>query len=227
MPGVFRTHLYRGLGLNESMRWVVRASREQGIGDFQVVRSQRCPIDEIVGRYPEHARVEVARGVGAGLRYYVGMRGQTDDKLQIVVAALGQLEDSPWAPLALEGAAMMKDFPDPAAETTRLLPRSRRLLELLPPEGRGDFGRGLGEVCGRLYARGIPEEEAFLKGFLHSCAGPAGLDNLLGGLGRGMALASDAPALSEAARGAVPGDYWLKVEAGYEAGLAEVAALPE
>ena len=228
LPPVFRAHLYRGLGLNESMRWVVTTSQAEGVPDFQVVRKRPYPIDELVARYPEHARAFVARGAGTGLRYYVGMRGQNDKNLKVVAAALQSLVESgsPWATLAIEGAATTKDFPDPWSETKRILPRSKRLLELLPPEQRPAFGIGLGEVCGGLYQRGIPEEEEFLKGFLNACVKIGG-EEVLVGVGRGMALAGDRPALSATAREVIPDPYWQAVETGYDAGLAELATFPE
>ena len=232
VPGVFRTHLYRGIGLTESSIWVAETSQDEGVRDreglFQLLRSRPCPVDRIVSRFPEHARPEVARGVGAGLRNYVGMQGQEDAQLQVVVAALQLVvqSDSAWAPFVLEGAAMMKDFPDPWSEIPRLLPRSKRLLELLPEDQRASFGLGLGEVCGRLYAREIPEEEEFLKNFVYGCLGLGGMDVLVG-LGRGLALADDRPEITDAVREAIPDTVWEKVAAGFAAGLAEVQAIPE
>lgn len=222
LPPVYRAQLYRGIGLNESMRWVANTAREQSVDDFSLIRGGALPLEETVLRYPEGARLHVARGFGTGLRYYVGMQGQSDKNLRLLRDSLEALvaSGSPWAYMAVEGAAEVKDFPLPWVDVPRILPRSRRLLELLPPSLRGTYARGLGEVCGRLYVRGIPEEEEFLGEFLHSCYSLGG-QPLLEGLGRGMALVDVDPKLMPAARQTVPDALlWGVVERAFESACA-------
>ncbi len=218
LPPFYRARLYRGMGMNESMRWVVKTAGGRGVKDFDLVREGSFPLAETLERYPERARPEVARGMGAGLRYYVGMRGQSDANLTLLVECFQKLaaREGEWAQLAIEGAAQSRDFPLTWSEVPRILPRSRRLLELLPSELRPAYARGLGEVVGRLFARGIPAEQEFLTAFLHGTFALGG-EELLAGLGRGVAADLEEGELPSELRAAVPDDgLWERVRAGFE-----------
>ena len=193
----YRTHLARGVGFYEAQVWI---GAERDRDDLGRVRRGELPIGGLLAGYPESLRLELARGMGAGLRSYVFMRGADDRLVEVVrdgLVALVQAGD-PYAWAVLDGAATPFDYPVPWRRVPQVLARSQRLLELLPPALQPTFGAGLGEVAGRLLARGIAPEEEWLQGWLRGLYKTTGRQ-LLVGLGRGLALEDVDPRLTEAA----------------------------
>jgi hypothetical protein len=223
LPAFYRGQLYRGIGFTEAQLWIIQTGRKRGVGDEVVLSTVPMPIGGLVERYPAHARLDIARGAGAGLRTYIGTRGQNDRNLGLLAEGLRVTVEAgdPWAWSVVEGAAGIQDYPFPWSDVPRVLGRSRRLMELLPEGLRATYGRGLGEVCGRLLARAIPAEEEFLKGYLHRVFASGG-EALLQGVGRGLAIEMEQPELTDGVRAAVPDARLLGVvEASMKRALAE------
>ncbi len=162
LPQPYQGDLYRGIGFVEIQRWTVITSRKKGKAGWKLISTEPLPISAILEPYPESARSSLAHGIGTGLRTYIGDR-QHRDALHLALKRV-HASGEPWASDVVAGAAQIKDTPCVWSEVPARLNRSLQLLETLPEELREDYGRGLGEVCGRLFAREIPAEERWLKG---------------------------------------------------------------
>lgn len=220
-PQPFRAQLLRGMGFHTAQGWLAQESRVRGESDLELVRRGELPTGLLLRDYPEAQRLEVARGMGTGLRTYVLTRGGARTLEACVAEGLARLVErgDPFAWAVLEGAGLQEDYPLPRRKVPVVLARSERLLELLPEELRGAYGRGLGEFCGRLWSRDVAPETALLRDTLHRSYGAVG-DSLLVGVGFGLALEGEAPRLPTSLLELTPlPELRARVVAGYEEGL--------
>lgn len=220
-PQPYRAHLLRGMGFYEAQFWLVSESKARGESDLELVRGGELPIEAVLEGYPAEHRLEVARGMGTGLRTYVLTRGGAPALETCVADGLANLVErgDPFAWAVLEGAGLQEDYPLPLRKVPVVLARGERLIALLPPELRAAYGRGFGEFCGRLWARDVAPETSLLRDALHRAYGSVG-DSLLVGVGFGLALESEAPRLPASLLELTPlPALRAQVVAGFEEGL--------
>lgn len=234
LPAPFRAHMYRGMGVTEMQLWIARTAKEKGLDEHEFLREHPLPVRELLEPYPLAARPEVARGMGTGLRYFIGLRGQNERNSKLVADVLERLSiEAPEVDhFLVEGAAYPKDFLDPYAETERTLAKSMQLYEFLPGELRPAYGRGLGELCGVLFDRRLPPEEEFLTEFGrtvgHRLNEFEAAQVYFLGVGRGMAWANEDPQLSPACLKSAAGDLGRQaILEGFEIGQRRMAELIE
>jgi hypothetical protein len=147
-PPQVRAQLYLGMGRVRTMQRLIKAKG----GDPELW--------SILGEFPERARPEVARGIGATFRHQARVYSQLDRRI-LEVARERLAAGDPLAGFALEGlatdweVAMAKDLPARLAELEALATDLAASEPTLLPH----FIRGTGVVIGRALRRGVGSEE--------------------------------------------------------------------
>jgi hypothetical protein len=216
---LFRHQLYAGLGFARAgMQWIRRAKRGRADADY-------LDLDELLAGYPEEVHVDMLRGAGTYTRLE-GLeerrrRGQPDEQLVSAVLASLYAGGDPRAGLVAEGGSAPKEYAQVLMRTPKMLEEAMATLRSLPPDIQPAYARGCGLHCGRLLRREIPAEERLIEKFLRN-APTALAEELLFGLGQGLADGGERPAIPAATSALVPAALRAPVRRGYADGVAHV-----
>ena len=148
-PPQVRAQLYLGMGRVRTMQRLIKAKG----GDPDLWST--------LGEFPERARPDVARGIGATFRHQARVFSRLDRRI-LDVARERLAAGDPLAGFALEGlatdweVAMAKDLPARLAELEALAADLQASEPTLLPH----FIRGTGVVIGRALRRGVASEES-------------------------------------------------------------------
>ncbi|MBL8859890.1 MAG: hypothetical protein JNL28_15390 [Planctomycetes bacterium] len=154
-PDVVREPVVRALGFNLGFLAVERSRREKG-ADWTL------DLEEFMRGYPAEWHPLMASGAGTSLRFRTRMNANTGE----LPNHLRRLRpsDGPLAEAAVAGAAAPTTALTMGREVFDTFSENISLLTMDTPHVEA-FARGFGLFCGRLKARGIPQEVEFAEEF--------------------------------------------------------------
>ncbi|MFN0242127.1 MAG: glycosyltransferase family 39 protein [Planctomycetota bacterium] len=157
-PPFLRHRVAGSIGFNLGTQQIEHARSEHPDG---------APIDlrALVEGYPEDLHVDLARGLGAALRFSAATGSGAEDELARGLRA-AHASDPTLALAVAEGTCMAGVEPPMVSLVPFIFAGNARLLAASEPAFRDASARGCGLYCGRLLARGIESDRRAIETWL-------------------------------------------------------------